>query len=58
MAWINKLTGNVSPGKYYTGEGSANFKNLEKPVWRQREDNLTSLELYYLLKLTQIAAYH
>ena len=39
MACTDKLNGNVSPGKCYTGEGSASFKNLEKPVWRQREDN-------------------
>ena len=38
------------------GEGSGCFEKLEKPVWRQREDSLTSLEVCYLLKLNKIAS--
>ena len=37
-------------GKSYTGEGSASFKKLENLFGDQREDSLTSLEAYYLLK--------
>ena len=28
------------PGKSYTGEGSASFEKLEKPVWRPKERQL------------------
>ena len=38
----------LEPGKSYTGEGWA-LKNLKNQFVDQREDSLTSLEVYYLL---------
>ena len=48
----SSLIKSEKPGKYYTGEGSASFETLEKPVWRPKGRQLIKFSsmLFTILK--------
>ena len=47
----------TKPGKSYTGEGSASFENLEKPVWRPKGRQLNKFSSVLLTKIKKVIAY-
>ena len=45
-------------GKSYSGEGSASFGKLEKPVWRPMGRKLNKFRSLLFTIMKQISAYH
>ena len=48
----------IESGKSYTGEGSASFIKLEKPVWRPKGRQFDKLSSMLLTMMKKITAYH